>query len=555
MPDEIDLLRLFRGDTPGPDEAARERAWAAVTAVAETAAGETGAGETGAGETPFTKPLVERTTIEGTPAGETAVEEPVVTELAGAPGRRDRWWRQRRHRVGLISGATLAAGIAAGIVLGLVQGPPTLAGPLVTAWQPARALAPAAASLQVPAGDWRLVSYLVPKGWQESTSGPEPGALTCPDEQTCYVEGDNASSPSGPANMNTLYVSADGARTWSVLPVPDGVTFTSPLACAAPDVCAAGGLYYGSQPVYLSTTTGGHSWTVSPLPAGDGQVTELTCSTARVCRGLTQTSSRVLYPGYPDVRRGIEFIATTDGGRHFTVTPFPASAAMLSLSCPTSEHCVAYGFPIPRHPSGRTGPPQNEGVVLVTDDGGLTWRPGTMPAHVGASWPSQLTCTDARHCAMLGYVIGPGSQSSSMDVSADGKITETVPDQYSVVGFSADGGLTWTVRHLPASVPGPSLDALACPTASLCYAAGGAAIPQRIGNTYNGGSAVVLVTRDAGRTWQRVSFAVPAHVPSGMQGDSFMQIGQIQCPRADACVATGVSDQGSTSNPVYTNHG
>jgi hypothetical protein len=40
-----------------------------------------------------------------------------------------------------------------------------------------------------------------------------------------------------------------------------------------------------------------------------------------------------------------------------------------------------------------------------------------------------------------------------------------------------------------------------------------------------------------------------------MQGDSFMDIGQIQCPRPDACVAIGVSDQGSTSTPIYTNHG
>ena len=259
--------------------------------------------------------------------------------------------------------------------------------------------------------------------------------------------------------------------------------------------------------------------------------------------------------GYPDVRRGIKFIATADGGRHFTVTPFPADAAILSLSCPTSAHCVANGFPIPRHPNARMGPEVNKGVVLVTEDGGATWRPGTMPAHVGASWPAQVTCTDAAHCAMLGYVIGPGPQGGSMSVSASGKITETVPDQYSVVGFSSDGGLTWTVRRLPASIPGPTLDALACLMASLCYAAGGAAIPQRIGNTFNGGSSVVVVTRDAGRTWERVSFAVPAKVPSGMQGDSFMDIGQIQCPQANACVAIGVSDQGSTSTPIYTNHG
>jgi hypothetical protein len=55
--------------------------------------------------------------------------------------------------------------------------------------------------------------------------------------------------------------------------------------------------------------------------------------------------------------------------------------------------------------------------------------------------------------------------------------------------------------------------------------------------------------------WQRVTFAAPAEVPGGMQGDSFMDIGQIQCPQPDACIAIGVSDHGSTSTPIYTNHG
>ena len=127
MPDEIDLLRLFRADTPEPDEAAWEKARSAVTAVRGT-----------------------------------AVEEPVV--VAGR--RRDHWWRRPQHRVGVISGAALAAGIAAGIVSGLLQGPPTLSGPLVTGWQAGRALAPAATSLQVSPGGWRLLSHLVPQGWQ-----------------------------------------------------------------------------------------------------------------------------------------------------------------------------------------------------------------------------------------------------------------------------------------------------------------------------------------------------------------------------------------------------
>ena len=104
-------------------------------------------------------------------------------------------------------------------------------------------------------------------------------------------------------------------------------------------------------------------------------------------------------------------------------------------------------------------------------------------------------------------------------------------------------------------MPYPMIDTLTCPTTRTCYAAGSDDIEQRIGNTRNAASSVVAITNDAGRTWQRVTFAAPAKVPGGMHGDSFMDIGQMQCPQPDACIAIGVSDQGSTSTPIYTNHG
>ena len=100
------------------------------------------------------------------------------------------------------------------------------------------------------------MSYLVARGCQENTAGPEPGWLTCPSAATCYVVGDNSTSTSGPPDWNSFYASTDGAQTWSVLPVPKGITFTSALSCAAAADCAAGGLYYGHQPVYLRTANG-----------------------------------------------------------------------------------------------------------------------------------------------------------------------------------------------------------------------------------------------------------------------------------------------------------
>lgn len=509
MPNEIDLLRLFRGDIPEPDDAAWNRA---RTALADARADEPGARATA--------------------------------------GRRHRSrWRPPRRRVIISTVATaMAAAVAAALITGVMQRPPSLTGALTTSWQPARPLPGSAHPARARSGTWRLMSYLAARGWQENTTGPEPGSLTCPTAATCYVEGDSSTSPSGPADMNSFYVSADGAQTWSVLPVPDGVTFTSALSCASATACAAGGLYYGYQPVYLTTASGGHSWTVSPLPADVGQILNIDCVTAMTCRGLASASGQPMSQGFEMLKSDMHFVVTSDGGRRFTVVPFPNGESIQSVSCPTASHCVAVGLHSKVDP--RNGPDLDHGVLLTSDDGGMTWRQRAWPSGYGPGVFPDVTCVDASHCAMIGFIERNGTVKDQFGVTS-GK--DAV--QYTVIAFSSDGGETWTARTLPRTIPYPMMDALTCPTTQTCYAAGSDLIAQRIGNTYNAGSSVVAVTNDAGRTWQRVTFAVPAKVPGGMHGDSFMDIGQIECPQPDACVAIGVSDQGSTSTPIYTNHG
>jgi hypothetical protein len=509
MPDEIDLLRRFREDTPEPDDAAWNRARAAL---AEARAAEPGA--------------------------------------QGPPGRRLRSrWRPPGRRTTIAAAAAVVTVAAAVLIVVVTQGPPALTGRLTTSWEPARPLPGSGHAVRAPSGTWRLMSYLVTRGWQENTAGPEPGLLTCPTAATCYVEGDNATSPSGPADMDSFYVSADGAQTWSVLPIPGGVTFTSALSCASATDCAAGGLYYGHQPVYLTTASGGHSWTVSPLPADVGQIMNLDCVTATTCRGLASATGNPMSPGFDMLIADMHFVVTTDGGRRFTVVRFPQGESVQSVSCPTASRCVAVG--LYDTSDQRTGPDLDHGVLLTSDDGGVTWRQHAWPHGYGPGAFPDVTCADASHCAMIGFVEHNGTVIEPGVGYTSGK--DAV--QYTVIAFSSDGGATWTASTLPRTIPYPMMDALTCPTIQTCYAAGSDLIEQRIGNTTNAGSSVVAITYDAGRTWRRVTFAVPAKVPGGMQGDSFMDIGQIQCPSPDACVAIGVSDQGSTSTPIYTNHG
>jgi photosystem II stability/assembly factor-like uncharacterized protein len=440
---------------------------------------------------------------------------------------------RRRGQVRLswraLGAAGLAAAVVAALLVVLLPGHSQLDRPVHTAWQAARQLPQSsAAGPAAAAGHWRLASYLVSAGWKQHTAGPESGYMTCPTTQTCYVEGDNSPSARGPADLDSFFVSDDAGLSWSVLPVPSGLTFSTALSCAAAADCAAGGRYNG-QPVFVRTADGGHSWTIDPLPADtDGAIFQLSCPTT-TCSALV-TASPVQLPVAQQYHGGVTFLRITDAGRHFVTSSFPARMSMQTLSCPTDRDCVAVGVS-----SGRLGANDNasRGFVQITTNGGATWTQGRLAAGFSPGYMPVITCPDASHCFMLG--------------TANPK-TDTGD-----VAMSADGGRTWVQRPLPAGLPQPYLAGISCPTGSACYVSGTEAVAQRFGKLgSNGGSAMILTTSDAGQTWNRVRFAVPARIPAGMQIDAFMEIGAIQCPRAGRCVALGVSEQGSRSTPVYT---
>jgi len=439
------------------------------------------------------------------------------------------WHRQFLLGRRVLIAATAAAAAVAALLVVLLPAHSRLTRPFHTAWAAARPL-PRAAVMEASASSvsWRLASYLVSAGWQRGTAGPEPGNLTCPSARTCYVEGDNATSASGPGDMDSFYASYDGGLSWSVLPLPSGLTFTSALSCGSVADCAAGGLYRG-QPVFVRTVNGGHSWTVEPLPAAaDGLIFQLSCPTTSTCDGLLTTSASQL-PLDHQYYGGVTFLRTTNAGRRFVTSAFPSGESMQGLSCPTASDCVTIGVNSADLSANAIG---SRGVVAVTTDAGASWTQGSLPPGFDAAPFPQVACPDTVRCFMLG--------------ATDPRTGE------GGVAMSADGGRTWTERPLPADIPQPDLSQISCPTDSTCYVSGSEAIAQRFRSSVNGGSAMILVTSDAGLHWSRIRFALPARMPQGMQLDAFMDVGDIQCPEVNACVALGVSDQGSRSTPVYT---
>lgn len=339
----------------------------------------------------------------------------------------------------------------------------------------------------------------VAKAWQLSAQGPAAGPLTCPTATICYEESRSSGSGAAP-RFGRLYVSTDGARTWRNMPLPSGLTFTSALACRTARTCSAGAEDHG-LPAFTVTRDGGRTWISRPLPAEAGVITSLSCTAVTTCRALAAAQGQA--------NSFDEHLVTTDDGRHFTTTAFPAADNIYVMSCPTASHCVAAGL----GPASGSTP---TGLVLVSDDGGASWRPGTLPHGVRPTSP--IDCVDAQHCFVADLLIGQND---------------------TVLMVSGDGGATWQERPLPARYPHPGITALACVSDSTCYIMGWDDKAEKFdnGKATSGSRPIAAVTQDAGLTWQAMGFPEPSSLPPLMPPDVFMSVSDLQCPTANTCIA------------------
>jgi photosystem II stability/assembly factor-like uncharacterized protein len=385
---------------------------------------------------------------------------------------------------------------------------------------------------------WSLAGYFVPKGYQLNTNGPAPGPLTCPTATTCYDQAGLVSHRVGGRGGSTfqwdrLYVSSDGARTWRAVPLPSGLAFTSLLVCQTTNTCSAGALDHG-KPAFTVTRDGGRTWTTSPLPAGSGRINVLTCPATTTCRALTTTDG-----GFSALH-----LVTTNDGRQFTLTSFPAADSITDLTCPTASHCIATGL-------GTAYNTSFTGLVLVSNDGGVTWRPGTLPLAVRPI--SSLDCVDAEHCFEVDWRIHgtPGYANENGQ-----RVLVGITGIDSEVMVSDDGGMTWTARPLPARFPSPVIDNLTCVSASTCYITGSDSVAQRFdnGNAISGGSDFAAVTQDAGLTWQAMGLAEPpaSQLQPGEPPDVFMSVSSLDCPQVNICIALADNVAGNKYAAIYT---
>jgi photosystem II stability/assembly factor-like uncharacterized protein len=107
------------------------------------------------------------------------------------------------------------------------------------------------------------------------------------------------------------------------------------------------------------------------------------------------------------------------------------------LACPTSTTCYLLIS------NGSTLDPSSTGDVLVTHDGGASWRRETVQA---GAFLTDIACPTADACRVTG------------------------PDG---IFATADGGQTWQREVMAGGAPVPQFAGIACPAADTCYAVGG----------------------------------------------------------------------------------
>lgn len=383
--------------------------------------------------------------------------------------------------------------------------------------------------------------------WSTRRQGPAgglDGALACPTVTRCLATGGRG-----------LVLTNDGGRKWVAEREPiggGGMPALSALACSSVTTCVGVGTEPSpGYPVIITTGDGGSTWRFIYASASGGAFREIggggyrtvTCEGLR-CIALGNTFPEIgLVSESADGGRTWRAVSLGDGIALSGASCAPANGCLAAgttgdgapvlalggigrawresyvgpgtnwsaLACPSTRHCVAV--------SGAAVAPVSAHVA-TSDDGGKRWSLGRLPA--GVLGITALSCPTLRHCLAIAEVPAPRALSSQVaDVAA--------------FASSDDGGYRWRLDVLKA--PPDTLDALSCPSASICFAVGATAGASGLVQ-----HDVVVKTTDGGAEWsvERIP-AFPPEPPLGASGSSFAGGGltSISCFSVRHCVSGG----------------
>lgn len=365
-------------------------------------------------------------------------------------------------------------------------------------------------------------SVQVPSSWVVGSLPPGviPGPMSCANATICTGFGSQGAN-------GVMLFSQDGAKTWSIVPTPQGVSLDgidfSPYAQVLPSesVSCGGGLncveiiHSASGLWFLYSSDGGQIWTVVPqsalpaqssIPSGAGVTdTYISCSSGTDCTAIVQGNS------------GLTFLYTKNAGSAWQLgtlgsgltpslftPPSPNSALFAgSLSCSQSV-CAAVW-------STASGT-----VALSSSDGGSLWIRGAIPRGLGLSTvmlsaagaPPTVSCASDGNCMTI---FGGGPDAASFR-------------QWLLI--SHDGGVQWQVQPQSSNFSLLLVSYLDCYSASDCVVVAG---------TETDTSFLSATTSNFGQSWSNM--ALPPHLIDG--GYGYWQ--SLSCTSSGRCIAGGVA--------------
>ncbi len=350
----------------------------------------------------------------------------------------------------------------------------------------------------------------------------------------------------GPANR--VATSTDGGRTWQVEP-PIPAKNEGPLQCVTASTC----YLFNVQRSYLAggierTTDFGKHWATEHISGANASainsIKAVNCSSSSTCLAVARWNLH----GNPE-----PVVTTANGGRTWTVHATTATG-LIEVSCGSARDCLA------------TGQAGRHADAVATTDGGISWHDVTIPSELGTGWA--VACTSPRTC-LIGGEYGKGISNNGLiarttDLGRSWSVTKTtakygfptaiscptvsycvttrqsngntvpVPPEADGWFVTADSGASWHRTGMPVELA--DLQSVACPTATVCFAAGGL--------TGAANDAVVLRSGDGGQSWHVVLITA-----------RLQALSSISCPSARECVAVGTLNWGTGHAIARTSDG
>ena len=316
------------------------------------------------------------------------------------------------------------------------------------------------------------------------------------------------------------------SRTGLITGTPTTVvgTYSTPVQVRAVHAKTAGPWLPATVTVTVtsaSSTSSGGSWTATEAPIpGDGypspSITSMSCASASSCAAIG---------AYTNSQGNASMLLTRSGGSWTTsLVPLPAGVSAVyadaeSVSCGSPSYCVAVG----RYYTPNT---DTYGALLLTWTGG-SWQATQAPLPGNAGDPSyaslkSVSCPSASYCVAVGYYTDTSGLGEGLLLTWSG------------------GSWSAAEAPLPGNVVGPGIDldhggadAVSCASSTSCAAVGYYMDTSRV-------SQGLLLTMSKG-SWT----AAEAALPGNAAGNPYVQLTELSCDSAAACVAEGTYQDAS----------